>query len=244
MTQKIDQLKKAIAELPASAGTELRMEKLLDPALAALPDLLKNRENWRSLYIDYEPPFLMRISLPVSSGDRTAFLSLHYFFGLPAEHPSDKAGLENPYKDKPELQQVESVNNYHPHPWASSFQILRGSYKQQVGLAKEAGYSDDPASPLRPIPFAVWEQDANDTAKNRYHFNDPLLWHRVLPNDGQPVASIMITYIPENWNQTGPRPAQKQRELNETEKDFMFNYFTEILSPKTAPKPQVKQPKP
>ena len=210
------------------------MESLLDPALAALPELLKDKAAWQSLYIDYEPPFLMRLYLPVIGGERTVYLSLHYFFGA-----ADRLPIANPYEKKPELIGAESANNYHPHPWASAFHLFQGSYQQDIGLAAERGYSADPASPLRPQPGERKEQQAGDPQKNRYAFKNPLIWHRVLPNDGRPVTTLMLTYIPEGWDQTGPRPPVKQRCLTEAERAFMFAHFGKIL----CPRPPSLQPK-
>jgi hypothetical protein len=237
MDNKLEDLKKAIAALPRVAGNSLHMEDLLAPALAALPDLLKDPSAWRSLYIDYEPPFLMRLYLPICAGDRTVYLSLHYFFSAPGSGPSDRAQITNPYAGHPELVNKESANNYHPHPWASAFHLLAGGYHQHVGLAKDLGYSNDPASPLRPATYEVKEQQANDPDKNRYAFNNPLIWHRVLPNAGQPVSTMMITYMPDNWNQCGPKPASQQRPLTEQERVFMFGHFQKILASQPRQKP-------
>jgi hypothetical protein len=229
MDNKIEDFKKAIAALPRELDASLRMEDLLAPALAALPELLKDQSSWRSLYIDYEPPFLMRLYLPVCAEDRTVYLSLHYFFGA----PGGQSPIANPYEGRPELVNKESANNYHPHPWASSFYLFEGSYHQHVGLAKKLGYSSE----LRPASHEVKEQDGNDPEKNRYAFNNPLIWHRVLPNAGKPVSTMMITYMPDNWNQCGPKPASKQRELTEKEREFMLDHFEKIVARQLRQKP-------
>lgn len=240
---RLEELHAAIAALPIRCGDVLRMQDLIDPVIRALPELLANRGNWSSVYIDYEPPFLMRIALPVTSpGDgKRIHVALHYFFGMPGSGASDAGGLENPYAGRPQLLQQESANNYHPHPWAAAFHLFEGSYRQRIGRANSVGYSADPASALRPVPHDEWAQDSKREDAARYAFNDKLIWHQVLPNDGAAVTSLMITYIPEDWDQIGPKPAQKQRVLNEPELTFMFDHFTSLLQPARAVKPHAQQ---
>ena len=208
------------------------MQDLVDPVLAALPDLLRNKENWKSLYIDYEPPYLMRLALPLcgTHEQHRINISLHYFFGKPGSGASDMNGIPNPYANCPDAVNRESVNNYHPHPWAAAFHLFEGSYNQNVGRATQVGYSADLNDPIRPSVFATWLQDSQSSQHCRYAFNDKMIWHQVLPNEGQPVTSLMITYIPQDWDQVGPRPPQAQRPLNALEHDFMFAHFLQLLS--------------
>ncbi len=238
-------LRQAVGTLPEVCGPDLRMEQLIDPALAALPELLQDHTAWSSVYIDYEPPFLMRISLPVEDpkSGRKIHIALHYFFGKPDGDAAQAAGIPNPYQQNPDLLQQQSANNYHPHPWATAFHLFEGSYRQRIGHATAVGYSYDPQSSLRPSATTEQAQDASDPALARYAFNDKLIWHQVLPNNGTPVASLMITYIPQDWDQNGPKPVQKQRPLSEAEKDFMFSHFKKILT-LTALKPEAPKPGP
>lgn len=230
----VQDLKAAIAALPAHAGDDLHMETLTEKVRAALPELLKQKSEWRSLFIDYEPPFLMRLYRSVCVGDegtpdhRRINISLHYFFGSGDKNAPDLAGIANPYDGRPELADAESKNNYHPHPWAATFLLLEGGYHQQIGKATAPGYNDA----VRPVPFKTqFQQAGNDDSRNRYTFNDPLIWHRVLPNGGNFVSSVMVTYIPQDWNQTGPKPAEKQRPLSDAERAFMFSHFEKLLQP-------------
>ncbi len=233
-----------IAALPRFVSQDLNMHALLDPAINALPELLKEGiEKWDGIYIDYEPPFLMRLykSIDVVSladgRSRKAFVSLHYFFSGRGDGDSDRAGFLNPYKERPDLIDKENDNNYHPHPWASAFFILKGSYKQELGLATRLGYSSEPASLIRPKPYALVMQQADNEERCSYAFNDPYQWHRVLPDSlpcgDDDIATVMITYKPEDWGQVGPKPAQKQRQLSLSEKTFMAQHFSKLLSART-----------
>lgn len=239
---KLNQLHHAIASLPDMCGPALRMENLVDPILDALPVLLQSPEAWSSIYIDYEPPYLMRIALPVvdPNSSKSVHIALHYFFGSPGTGAAEIAGLANPYEGNSALIDQESANNYHPHPWAAAFHLFEGSYRQRIGLATEVGYSSDAQSPLRPAPHDEWLQDSAKADQARYAFNDKLIWHQVLPNNGTPVASLMVTYIPKDWDQTGPRPEKKQRALTQQECDFMFAHFKRLLSaqPEALPRPK------
>lgn len=238
----VDRLKDMIDKLPAVCGADLRMQDLTDAVLAALRALLYDRDSWKSVYIDYEPPYLMRIALPLcgTTDDRRIHIALHYFFGRPGTGAADAYGLVNPYVQSPEDVNRESVNNYHPHPWAAAFHLFEGSYDQRIGRAQTIGYSNDPASPLRPPVIDIWRQDSTLADKARYAFNDKLIWHQVLPNDGAPVTSLMITYIPADWDQIGPRPPQQQRPLHAQERAFMFAHFTQLVTPRPQTQPTAR----
>jgi hypothetical protein len=233
---KIEIFKNSVARLPRRAGPDLHMEDLMDPALDALPELLKDRNRWGGMYIDYEQPYLMRLFTAVTARapdetGRRIHLHGHYFFGKPGKDTAEKAGLPNPYAAPgADGKAKRAKTSYHPHPWAATFAQFDGVYDQQIGLAKTLGYSDDPTSPLRPVPFTTITQDAGDPDKSRYTFNNPLIWHAVSPSDGQPTTSLMVTYMPLDWGQIGPRPAQIQRMLEPVEMDFMFAHIEQYIS--------------
>lgn len=229
-----------IAKLPSSYTKGLDMHGLIDPALNSLPELLKDgAQKWDGIYIDYEPPFLMRLyrSFEVKSLEdgtpRKLFLSLHYFFSNNGDGESDNSGFLNPYIERPHLIGKENANNYHPHPWAAAFFILKGTYKQELGLAVKFGYSADKNSTLRPEPYATKIQTADNLEQCSYAFNNPYQWHRVLPNAYTDVATLMLTYKPCDWSQVGPKPTNKQRPLTNTEKEFMIKYFSNLLDAKS-----------
>lgn len=234
MTKK-KTFKTKIGQLPYRLNPALDMDELIDPALDALKDFLdEGADAWEGIYIDYEPPFLMRlyrsfeVTSPVDDKKRTVFLSLHYFFAPPNEGDADRLGLVNPYSKRPDLVGQENKNNYHPHPWAAAFYLFKGAYKQELGFARELGYSDDPQSNLRPKPYDVSFQSAKSPTRRSYAFNNPYQWHRVLPSMGD-VATMMVTYRPEGWDQVGPKPKEKQRCLTKTEKEFMITYFKALI---------------
>ena len=55
--------------------------------------------------------------------------------------------------------------------------------------------------------------------------NHPWLWHQVIPTEQQPVLTLMVTYIPQNWDQDAPVSGQVLRALTYDEADFMFEKF-------------------
>lgn len=86
-----------------------------------LPALLRTREGWKSLYVDYEPPFVERLYVPVTVDDVVYRLMLHKI------HPADPA-----------------ICLFHPHPWPSAIKILSGSYRMTCGFGQ--GMVEPPVS--------------------------------------------------------------------------------------------------
>ena len=83
------------------------MLELLEEAEKRLPYLLQDRDAWKSLFIDYHPPFVERLWIPFINGSR---LSLHRI------HPCNAD---------------EAL--FHPHPWPSAMKIIRGTYEMAIG---------------------------------------------------------------------------------------------------------------
>jgi hypothetical protein len=222
-------LKKVVGKLPATTEG-LDMSILIQPTLKALPTLLSQNNIWHSMYINYEPPFLMRLHTPIESNGRRINVCQHYFFGAPEkdENALTSYNIRNPYTNHPELVGKEEDNNYHPHPWAACFYLFNGKYEQDIGYAHELGYT--PIKSQQPMVSQIWQQNSADPDMNTYAFNDRLLWHRVKPLNDEPVSTLMITYKPEDWQQIGPKPPELQRGLYENELGFMFDHFTKQIS--------------
>lgn len=72
-----------------------------------LPDLLVKPDEWNSLFVDYETPFVKRLWHQLTPNIR---ILLHEI------HP-----CENPY--------------WHNHSWASAMKILNGEYEMGVGFS-------------------------------------------------------------------------------------------------------------
>jgi len=164
--------------------------------------LLDDRERWRSLMVDYKPPYLMRLFTQVGK----VRINLHYFFPV-----TDKVTDE-------ELTTYEvgyDENLYHPHGWASCMRILGGRYEQWIGFASSRGLAEPPPRTLHVV------HNTGDT----YAMNHPWLWHQVIPTNQEPVLTLMVTYIPPNWDQDAPLSTQPLRSLTEKELDFMFQTF-------------------
>lgn len=86
------------------------MLELIAQVEKELPDLLKDKSQWNSLFVDYEHPFVERLWRPW--GD--------YRIYLHKIHPC-----------RPE----EAL--FHPHPWPSVVKIVDGKY--QMGLGHGSG---------------------------------------------------------------------------------------------------------
>lgn len=179
------------------------MHPVMEEIEGKLPLLLEEQECWKSLFIDYQKPYLMRIYRDVKSStlNATVRVSLHYF--LPDPDPKTDAG--------------EFL--YHPHAWASSMRILEGSYCQSHGFANGRGLRLLPEKLCRTVHFQG----------DSYAMNHPWLWHEVNPFPNQAVMTLMVTYIPEVWDQEAPQSTKKLRALTEEEMQFMFSEFGRVL---------------
>lgn len=81
-----------------------------------MPNFLKI-ESWRSLYIDYDYPYVERVYLDWEE----------YRINLHIIHPIPEGQV--PY--------------YHPHPWPSACRILRNAYRMRLGLEVEPDHVVD-----------------------------------------------------------------------------------------------------
>src|SRR5687767_10331982 len=85
------------------------MLALLEMAEGELPNLLRQREGWKTLFVDYHAPFVERLYREWN-GHR---LYLHCI------HPcAPEAAL------------------FHPHPWPSAMRVHSGEYEMGVGYGK------------------------------------------------------------------------------------------------------------
>lgn len=75
-----------------------------------LPELLAETSRWKSLYVDYHPPFVQRLWAPVEVAGKPYRVYLHRI--LPCA-----------------LQDAL----FHAHPWPSAMRILSGRYTMIVG---------------------------------------------------------------------------------------------------------------
>ena len=87
----------------------LDMLETLRDVEKALPDLLRDANAWKSVYVDYHPPIVERLWL--NWGEFRIYL--HRI------HP---------------CAQGEAL--FHPHPWPSAMRILSGEYEMAVGYGK------------------------------------------------------------------------------------------------------------
>lgn len=83
------------------------MLKLLYEVEARLPELLQDKSEWQSVYVNYHPPFVERLWRQY--GDNRIYL--HRI------HPCTP----------------EEVL-FHPHPWPSAMRVCSGSYEMFIGF--------------------------------------------------------------------------------------------------------------
>ena len=88
---------------------ENKLLHILEQAEEVIPLLLKNEVTWKSLYIDYEKPYVARLWIPWKE---------------------NRIYLHKIYPCAPE----EAL--FHPHPWPSAMKIVRGMYEMGVGYGK------------------------------------------------------------------------------------------------------------
>lgn len=174
--------------------------KAIEPHIS---QLLQDRSKWNSLYVDYQPPHLMRLWIQVGN----IRVNLHYF--IPTE--------EMPTEDQSRIGFIDNL--YHPHAWASCMRILEGTYEQWIGFADRRGLDALPPKTLH------LEHHQGDT----YAMNHPWLWHQVIPIPNHAVCTLMVTYIPPNWDQDIPKPSKKLTCLTEEQKEFMFATFQKFF---------------
>lgn len=179
----------------------LRMMPILELAEAMLPELLLRPEEWKSVYIDYQPPHLMRIFIQIGC----VRINLHYF--MPTADVSAAQQLSDAYNE----------NLYHPHAWASAMRIVFGRYMQYMGMATCRGLD---AVPPKEGPFEY-------QAGGCYAMEHPWEWHQVIPYPNEAVMTVMVTVIPPDWDQDVPRSNQPLRPLTPDELEFMFTKFRE-----------------
>jgi hypothetical protein len=84
---------------------------MIEQLLAAEKDLpcLLMKDEWQSLFINYEKPFVERIWIPWNDFR----LNLHII------HPCD-----------------ENESFFHPHPWSSAMKIVEGIYQMKIGYGE------------------------------------------------------------------------------------------------------------
>ncbi|MGA7328679.1 MAG: hypothetical protein WBX25_30380 [Rhodomicrobium sp.] len=181
-------------------------ENVLRTTECVIPDLLRARNRWRSLFIDYEKPHLMRLYVQLGA----VRISLHYFL------PARKEDLSNG--------EEFDANLYHPHPWWSVMRILEGRYRQWFGVASEVlrtRDSEEQKLAKTPVRAILVEQ----VPGSFYAMTHPFAWHQVLPVPDQAVSTLMVTVIPKGWSQRDLPPPVRQRELTSQERSFMFSHF-------------------
>jgi hypothetical protein len=92
-----------------------------------LPALLADASNWKSLYVDYHPPFVQRLWVATEVDGKPYRLYLHRIL---------------PCKLREAL--------FHTHPWPSAMRILSGRYTMIVGHAE--GNEAPPVSMTLSLP--------------------------------------------------------------------------------------------
>lgn len=222
----VETLEQVVAALP-SGYKKLDMMDVLIPAVQALPEMLNEPNAWQSKYIDYEEPYLMRLyrqfdqPSDVKEGRTNSVrVNLHYFFAKTDEDFCPYSGLLNPYAEN-KNGATGKAELYHYHNWAAGFFLFEGSYAQKIGHAKDFGLE------AKPPATGYREHHAKNRNSRAFAFNDPFIWHQVIPQNNKPVCTMMVSYATEDWKQPAPR-SPKLRELCREEKNFMLGKFKDL----------------
>ena len=116
------------------------------------------------------------------------------------------------------LHEIESCNIdsalFHPHPWPSIMKLLSGSYDMIVGYG--AGLEEPPIALTLSLPTGTV-----------YEMSQINGWHAVAPIE-ESSFSLMISGEP--WNRESHKSSKSLRELSNTEKDKILNFFKNIYN--------------
>ena len=82
-----------------------------------LPQLLRDKKSWNSVYVDYHHPFVARLWR--QWGERRIYL--HQIWSCKREQ-----------------------SLLHPHPWPSSMKVIQGQYEMGVGYAHNPQHLSEP----------------------------------------------------------------------------------------------------
>ena len=146
------------------------MIDLLHKAELALPTLLRDESKWKSVFVDYHPPFVERLWCEW-------FESRIYLHRI---HTCE-AG--------------EAL--FHPHPWPSAMKVLEGSYEMAIGYGK--GETEPPIA-ARLMLGAGSEYEMTDPDGWHYvrPLSVPSIslmvtgkpWARILPKSDKPLSEL------------------------------------------------------
>ena len=139
---------------------------------------LDNLDNWKTLDIDYHPPHVQRLYTHINS----VRVCLHRI--LPCD-PNEAL--------------------VHPHPWAASFKIYKGSYYSEVGV------SDTAEAPKNMMRLHL-------SAGSIASMTNPNDWHFVAPIK-EAAYTMMINSSPYSKEEMNPGVEAASKPLSELDKD-------------------------
>lgn len=152
------------------------MLEVLSRVEETLHHLLKHRDRWKNLYVNYHPPFVERLWLPFEDGE--------YRIYLHRIHPCGPGQAL-----------------FHPHPWPSAMRVLKGEYEMAVGYG--AGSIVPPvAAKLILGPGSVYEMTDPDSWHYVRPLKEPTLslmvtgkpWDRTAPGSGTAAAELPLEF--------------------------------------------------
>jgi hypothetical protein len=170
------------------------LEALIESA-QALPTLLETPGIWKSLYIDYHPPFVERAYCDFKNWR----INLHRI------HPVPDAGSEGGSESQVAL--------YHPHPWPSAMLIVGGAYEMRTGYGSPTGEPPPMGGRILLTEGAMYEMV------------DPREWHYVKPSIGLRTHTIMVTGKPYPDRDQSKKPTKELRSLTDEELGELLDYF-------------------
>jgi len=141
-------------------------EMLKEVEVNLLPELLYKPERWKSVYVDYEPPFVERLWYQLDADHR---LFLHHIA------PCNVG---------------ESL--WHPHPWPSIVKVMRGSgYEHGIGYDTTGQGS----CPIGMVQVVHGEMTYEMSDPHAWHYVRPLWPSWSLMITGKPFENPSPGYI-------------------------------------------------
>lgn len=158
-------------------------------------------ENFKTLYIDYEKPYVSRLQYDLGDGNK---LSFH---------------------------KIESCDTnealYHPHPWPSAIHVIRGSYEMGISYSEhDYHYKPDNADNRYQRDIQENEVCRIVAPENLYYeMLNPYGWHYVKPLDG---CSMSVMLMGPKWYK-GSQPTKTLHALDPVVADKIREEFLEYF---------------
>lgn len=161
--------------------------------------LHKPIEEFRTLYIDYEKPYVERLQYKLENGNLLSFHLIH------------------------ECEAHEAL--YHPHAWPSAMHVLKGEYEMGISYSENDSMYDQNNADGRYNKILQNDELCKILVSDGFYYEMPnrKAWHYVRPTKG-PVMSTML--MGEKWY-SGSKPTKELYPLPTEKALVLQTLFTE-----------------